>query len=130
MEVTTLWHDARISNPRNGDLVLAAVAGRSRTETGEASTSEQDFWLVLPTHFRQLHPSGDTDVMLHDRYIDADRVVRRPIGADGDEDEVVTHWAEMPTLPGVGALEMTGAAVSAALAAARERGPVDSASRV
>ena len=121
MDVTTTWHDARDSNPRDGDLVLAAVAGRYRTESGERRSSEQDFWFVLPMHFRHLHPVGDTDRVLHDRYLDADRVVRRPFGANGDEDEVVTHWAEMPTLPGIGALELTGAAVSDALAAAQKR---------
>ena len=119
--VHTTWHDARNSNPNDGDLVLAAVAGRYRTEPGEAPSPEQDFWLVLPMHFRHLHPVEDTDLVLHDRYLDADRVVRRPLGAEGDEDEVVTHWANLPTLPGIGALELTGAAVSAALSAAQER---------
>lgn len=119
--MTTTWHDARNSHPRDGDLVLAAVAGRHRTEPGEAPSSEQDFWFVLPMHFRHLHPVEGTDRVLHDRYLDADRVVRRPFGADGDEDEVITHWAEMPTLPGIGALELTGAVVSDALTAAQKR---------
>ena len=123
MEVTTTWHDARDSTPTDGDLVLAAVAGRYRTEPGEAPSSEQDFWFVLPMHFRHLHPVEDTDQVLHDRYLDADRVVRKTFGAEGEEDEVVTHWAQMPTLPGIGVLELTGAAVSDALAAAQERGP-------
>lgn len=81
---------------------------------------------MFPMHFRHLHPVEDTDRVLLDRYLDADRVVRRVLGAEGDEDEVVTHWAEMPTLPGIGALELTGAAVAAALAAAQERGPAGS----
>lgn len=122
VEVTTTWHDARDSIPRDGDLVLAAVAGRYRTDPGEAPSSEQDFWFVLPMHFRHLHPVEDTDHVLHDRYLDADRVVRKAFGAEGEEDEVVTHWAEMPTLPGIDALGLIGAAVSDALAAAQERG--------
>ena len=77
---------------------------------------------MLPMHFRHLHPVGDSDLVLYDRYLDADRVVRRPFGADGDEDEVVTHWAEMPTSPGVGTLELSGAAVSDAIATAQGRG--------
>jgi hypothetical protein len=119
------WHDARDADPMDGDLVIADVAGRYRPEPGETPSSEQDFWLVLPMHFRHLHPVKDTDQVLHNRYVDADAVVRRPFGADGNEDEVVTHWAGMPTLPGVGALELTGASVSDALAAAQERaGPL------
>lgn len=121
MAVTMTWHDARESNPLDGDLVIAAVAGRYRSEPGETPSSEQDFWFVLPMHFRQLHPVEDTGHVLHDRYLDADRVVRRPFGADGDEDEVVTHWAQLPALPGIGALELTGAAVSGALAAVQRR---------
>ena len=119
IDVMTTWHDARDSNPRDGDLVLAAVTGRYRPDLGETPSSEQDFWLVLPMHFRHLHPVEDTDRVLHDRYLDADRVVRRPHGAEGDEDEVVTHWAEMPTLPGIAAHELSGAAVAGALATAQ-----------
>jgi hypothetical protein len=60
--------------------------------------------------------------VLVDRYLDADRVVRRTIGADGDETEVVTHWAAMPGLPGLGVLELTGASGAAELAAAQQQG--------
>jgi hypothetical protein len=60
----------------------------------------------------------NSDQVLVDRYLDADRVIRRRIGPDGDETEVVTHWAAMPGPPGVGVLELTGASVAAALAAA------------
>ena len=118
MEVTTTWHDARRTTPRDGDLVLAAVTGRYRPEPGERPSPEQDFWFVFPMHFRRVHPVEGTDRVVRDRYLDADRVVRRAAGTEGDEDELVTHWAALPTLPGIGALELTGAAVAPALAAA------------
>ncbi len=36
---------------------------------------------------------------------------------DDEEDEVVTHGAELPTLPGIAARELNGASVATALAA-------------
>ncbi|SDD46475.1 AQJ64_40280 family protein [Auraticoccus monumenti] len=117
--VTTVWVDARREHPRDGDLVLAAITGRYPARQGEAPSSEQDFWLVLPMHFRQVHPVEDSEEVLHEVYRDADGVVRRPLGAGSAEE--VTHWAALPSLPGIDASELLGASVGPALTAATAR---------
>lgn len=61
MNTTVTWINARHRHPRDGDLVVAAISGRYPAEIGEASSSERDFWLVLPTHFRHMHVVEGTD---------------------------------------------------------------------
>lgn len=99
--ITCSWIDARRERPRDGELVLAAVTGRYPASPDEAPSSEQDFWLVLPMHFRQVHPIEGT----------------MPFGS-GSGDEEVTHWSALLALPGTLVDELTGASVALALVVA------------
>lgn len=115
MDVTTTWVDARLDNPRDGDLVLAAVTGRYPTD-GKDPPSQQDFWLVLPMHFRHRHDVEGTDDIVWDCYRDADGVIRKAHGSGTDEQ--VTHWAVLPSLPCLPDNELVGEGVQSAVAAA------------
>ncbi|GAA4209720.1 AQJ64_40280 family protein [Actinocatenispora rupis] len=106
--VDVRWIDARRRLPADGDCVLAAVTGRY--------PDGEEFWLVLPMHFRRVHPVEETGAVVENRFVDADRVVRAPLG--GTTDEQVTHWAELPVLPGTDRREILGPGVPAALATA------------
>jgi hypothetical protein len=75
--------------------VAAATAGRYRPEPGEATG--QAFWLVLPMYFTDRHITED-GTGYHDCFVDYDGVIRFPYG--GPSAETVTHWAELPRLPG------------------------------
>ncbi|NEY32603.1 amine oxidase [Streptomyces sp. PRKS01-65] len=83
------WFDAREVLPRDGAPVAAAITGRYRS--GEA------FWMVMPMYFTTRH-FGQDGTEHRDCFVDSDRIVRLPHGLAGDE--TVTHWAELPTLPG------------------------------
>ncbi|TKV57050.1 amine oxidase [Nakamurella flava] len=111
------WVDARRRQPRDGQLVLAAITGRYPPEPGRSPSPDDDFWLVLPMHFCAVHVIEPGDPVLHDCYLDADRVVRFPAGS-GHGGEEVTHWATLPGLPGRTESQIVGAAVGPALAAA------------
>lgn len=114
-DITLSWIDARRENPRDGDLVLAAITGHYPTASDEVPSSEQDFWVVLPMHFRHVHPVEATSRIIFDCYIDADRAIRRPYGSGWTEE--VTHWAGLPALPGTVVSELIGASVAPMLTA-------------
>lgn len=108
-EVT--WVDARERLPRSGTPVAAAITGHyppddvtdsdsaPDSDTAPASDTEsgEEFWLVMPMYFTTLHRSEDGTEHT-DCFVDSDRIVRLPYGLASDD--TVTHWAELPTLPG------------------------------
>jgi hypothetical protein len=57
----------------------------------------EEFWLVRPMYFTSLH-FGEDGTEHRDCFVDSDGVVRLPYGLASPE--TVTHWAELPTLPG------------------------------
>ena len=96
-EVT--WVDARAGLPWSGAPVAAAITGRYPSHGGTESdtASGEEFWLVRPMCFMARHWTED-GVEHRDCFVDSDGVVRLPYGLAGAE--TVTHWAELPTLPG------------------------------
>ena len=98
MDVVVEWVDARERLPRvrDGWPVVAAVSGRYPPDDQEESG--EDFWVVLPMHFYNRHLADD-GTEYRNCFIDSDRVVRTPYGSPGDDS--VTHWAELPALPGM-----------------------------
>jgi hypothetical protein len=96
MDTVVEWVDARERRPRSGYPVAAAVSGRYPAEPGEASG--QDYWLVLAMYFTNRHIAED-GTEYRDCFVDSDRVIRLPYGRPGDQP--VTHWAYLPTLPGM-----------------------------
>ena len=97
MDFHGTWHDARETLPGDGQPVAAAVTGRYPDGAGPGVG--EHFWLVMPMHFRRVHLLEDSGETLDDCFVDSDLVVRRPLGVAGAA-EVVTHWAELPPLPG------------------------------
>ncbi|MFJ9721034.1 AQJ64_40280 family protein [Streptomyces sp. NPDC101213] len=93
------WVDARDRLPRSGTPVAAAITGRYPADdaTGSDTASGEEFWLVRPMYFTTLHGSED-GTEHRDCFVDSDGVVRLPYGSTSAE--TVTHWAELPTLPG------------------------------
>lgn len=110
LSTVVTWVDARERLPHSGAPVAAAVTGRYPAEPGSASGDE--FWLVLPMYFTALH-WGKDGTEHHDCFVDSDGIVRLPYGPAGDES--VTHWAELPTLPGAATRIVLGEGVPAAL---------------
>jgi hypothetical protein len=122
VETTIEWVDARERLPYDGAGIVAAVTGRYPTDPRDDdpdddpdSLSGQDFWLVLPMYFRRIHPVEDTGEIIENCFFDSDGVVRLPVG--GTTDEVVTHWTEMPNLPGADTNRIIGDGVRPALRA-------------
>jgi hypothetical protein len=76
--------------------VAAEISGGYRAEPGEASG--QDFWLVLPMYFTNRHITED-GTEYRDCFVDFDGIIRLPYGRPSAES--VTHWAYLPTLPGM-----------------------------
>ncbi|MFI6317517.1 AQJ64_40280 family protein [Nonomuraea sp. NPDC050556] len=72
--------------------MAAAITGRYPAEGGPG----EEFWLVRPMVFMDLHRSED-GTEHRDCFVDSDGVVRLPYGLAGEE--TVTHWARLPTLP-------------------------------
>ncbi len=106
LDTVVTWVDARDRLPRSGMPVAAAITGRYPADgdaEGDAALGEE-FWLVRPMYFTSLHFGAD-GTEHRDCFVDSDGVVRLPYGLDSAE--TVTHWAELPTLPG----EMTTRAV-------------------
>jgi hypothetical protein len=109
MRVTIDWVPVAERLPHDGAGIVAAVTG---VHPGE---DREPFWIVLPMYFRHVHPVEETGEIIMDCFYDADGIVRLPYG--GPTAEVVTHWAEMPVLPGTAVRHMTGDDVGAALRA-------------
>jgi hypothetical protein len=86
--------------------VAAAISGRYPPDDPAApgyppddpQESGQDFWLVRPMYFTTRHVAED-GTEYRDCFVDSDGVVRLPYGRPCDEP--VTHWAALPTLPGM-----------------------------
>ena len=112
MDAVVEWVDARARLPRDRDgwPVAAAISGRYPPEPGEASG--EDFWLVRPMYFTSRHVAED-GTEYRDCFVDSDGVVRLPYGRPSDES--VTHWAYLPTLPGMTVHAVLGAEAQTAL---------------
>ncbi|WP_033224592.1 MULTISPECIES: AQJ64_40280 family protein [unclassified Streptomyces] len=100
MDATVEWVDARWRYPDDGAPVAAAVTGTyPPREDGDGPDHPEDYWIVLPMHFERRHFAGD-GTEHHDCFVDSDGVIRFPYGGPPCE-EPVTHWAALPTLPGL-----------------------------
>ncbi|MFJ9627539.1 AQJ64_40280 family protein [Streptomyces sp. NPDC101175] len=114
LETLVTWVDARDRLPRSGVPVAAAITGRYPADGGSqadgaggadgagrdvegGSAGGEEFWLVRPMYFAALHFGAD-GTEYRDCFVDSDGVVRLPYGLGSAE--TVTHWAELPTLPG------------------------------
>lgn len=115
---TITWVDARNRHPRDGEAVLGATTGRYPVDGDGVPSPDEDFWLVLPMHFRRVHPVDGVGGIIRDCYRDSDGVIRMPLGVGAEDDEVVTHWASMPALPGAATSMIVGASVAVVVAAA------------
>jgi hypothetical protein len=118
MEMPIEWVPAGERLPDDGAGILAAVTGRYPVDPDDDdpdSLSGQDFWLVLPMYFRRRHPVEETGEVVENCFFDSDAVVRLPVG--GSTEEVVTHWAAMPNLPGTNTWRLIGDGVGPALRA-------------
>lgn len=105
LDTVVTWVDARERLPRTGFPVAAAITGRypadgvsgSDDASGPGTELGEEFWLVRPMYFTDRHRSAD-GTEHRDCFVDSDGVVRLPHGRAGSE--TVTHWAELPALPG------------------------------
>jgi hypothetical protein len=108
MDAVVEWVDARERLPvdRDGWPVAAAISGSYPPDDPAApgyppddpQDTEQEFWLVRSMYFTSRHVADD-GTEYRDCFVDSDGVVRLPYGRPGDEP--VTHWAALPTLPGL-----------------------------
>ncbi|KAA6224000.1 amine oxidase [Streptomyces albofaciens JCM 4342] len=118
MRAAVEWVDARERLPRDGMPVAAAITGRyppdSDAESGSAAAAGEEFWLVMPMYFTTRH-IGEDGAEHRDCFVDSDRVVRLPYGRGRPCAEPVTHWAELPALPGMTVHHVLGDGVEAAL---------------
>jgi hypothetical protein len=123
MKTTVEWIRADERLPYDGAGIVAAVTGRYPGEPDDDpdSLSGQEFWLVLPMYFRRRHPVDETGEVIENCFYDSDGVIRFPVGRPTDGEEVVTHWTEMPTLPGTNARRIIGDDVRPALRAVSDR---------
>ncbi|MDN3056489.1 AQJ64_40280 family protein [Streptomyces hygroscopicus] len=114
MDAVVTWVDVRERLPRDGLPVAAATTGRYPSGGGEDpdAASGEDFWLVLPMYFTTLHIAED-GTEHRECFIDSDQVVRLPYGRPCAEP--VTHWAYLPTLPGMSVHQMLGEGARTAL---------------
>jgi hypothetical protein len=124
MKTTVEWIRADERLPMDGAGIVAAVTGRYPGEPDDDpdSLSGREFWLALPMYFRRVHPVEETGEIIENCFYDSDGVVRLPAGRQADDDvEIVTHWAEMPDLPGTNTQRILGDDVHLALRAASDR---------
>lgn len=114
LDTMVVWVDARDSLPRSGIPVAAAITGRYPPESGTrpGTTLGEEFWLVRPMVFMSQHWSED-GAEHRDCFVDSDGIVRLPHGRASAE--TVTHWAELPTLPGRSTHMVFGEGVQSAL---------------
>ncbi|MGW4236447.1 AQJ64_40280 family protein [Streptomyces sp. NPDC004749] len=113
--VAVEWVPALDRLPKDSDCVLGAITGRypDGHEEDPGSRTGEQFWLVLPMYFHSRHVDEETGALFHDCFVDSDRVVRLPYG--GATPEQITHWAELPVLPGTTERQILGDDVSSAL---------------
>ncbi|MFJ8934348.1 AQJ64_40280 family protein [Streptomyces sp. NPDC102365] len=118
MNTTIEWIRADERLPYDGAGIIAAVTGRypGEVEDDPDSPFGKEFWLVLPMYFRSLHPLEESEEVIENCFYDSDGVVRFPINGPSSE-EVVTHWAEMPNLPGTDVERILGGGVGPAIRA-------------
>ncbi|MEV0373233.1 AQJ64_40280 family protein [Streptomyces sp. NPDC050636] len=123
LNTVVTWVDAREKLPRSGTPVAAAITGRYPVDGATESDMAlgEEFWLVRPMVFTTLHWSED-GAEHRDCFVDSDGVVRLPYGLASDE--TVTHWAELPTLPGGMTHAVLGEDVQSALHNAWGAGPI------
>jgi hypothetical protein len=122
MDAVVEWVDARERLPRDRDgwPVAAAITGFYPPDDPEApgypfddpQDTELEFWLVRPMYFTS-HHIADDGTEYDDCFVDSDGVVRLPYGRPCDEP--VTHWAALPTLPGMTVHGVLGAEARTAL---------------
>ncbi|HEX4791207.1 MAG TPA: AQJ64_40280 family protein [Actinospica sp.] len=115
MDAVVKWVDARERLPRDGMPVAAAATGRYpayRYAEPDDTYSGQKFWVVLPVRFAAHHVGAD-GTEYDDCFIDSDGIVRVPYGRPCSEP--ITHWAYLPTLPGLAVHALVGEDVSAAV---------------
>jgi hypothetical protein len=119
MRTEVEWVDVRERLPQEGVPVAAAIAGRFAP--GDADECDpgagQEFWLVRPMYFTTLH-FGEDGREYRDCFVDSDGIVRPPYGRDRDDpqgpddpqycDDPISHWAELPTLPGTNVHYLVG----------------------
>ncbi|WP_427922137.1 AQJ64_40280 family protein [Streptomyces sp. cg40] len=96
------WVDARDALPSSGTPVAAAITGQYPADSADGDAEGgvalgEEFWLVRPMYFASLHFGAD-GAEHRDCFVDSDGVVRLVYGLGSAE--TVTHWAELPTLPG------------------------------
>lgn len=117
MKMTIEWVSVHERLPHDGASVAAAVTGRYPVDECDdcGPLSGLEFWLVLPMHFRCCHPVEETGEVIENCFVDADEVVRGPVG--DTTDEVVTHWCFLPNLPGTNVPQIIGDGVQPALRA-------------
>jgi hypothetical protein len=121
METTVEWIHVSDRLPYDGAGVVAAVTGHYPDDPDDDdpdSLSGKEFWLVLPMYFRSNHPVEETGEVIKNCFYDSDGVVRLPLGRPTDE--AVTHWTEMPTLPGTNEHRLLGDDVHPAIRAASD----------
>lgn len=113
-DAVVTWVDARERLPWSGAPVAAAITGRYPPECIDgADPLGEEFWLVRPMVFLADYWSEEDGVEHGDCFVDSDGVVRLPYGLDSEE--TVTHWAELPTLPGLTVQGVFGEDVQPAL---------------
>ncbi|RDD87028.1 DUF551 domain-containing protein [Streptomyces parvulus] len=117
MNTTVTWVDVRDRLPRVGHPVAAAITGRYPAEAGTGRREE--FWLVRTMYFTDRH-HGEDGAVHRDCFVDSDGEVRFPYAPDSDGS--VTHWAELPTLPGAATRLLLGEDVAPALRRAWDLG--------
>ncbi|WP_016909021.1 AQJ64_40280 family protein [Streptomyces xiaopingdaonensis] len=112
-DAAVTWVDARDALPWSGAPVAAAITGWYPADTlTDPDAVEEEFWLVRPMVFTAQHRSGD-GTEHRDCFVDSDGIVRLPYGLGSEE--TVTHWAELPSLPGLTTHLVLGEDVQAAL---------------
>ncbi len=98
LKTTVTWVDVRERLPRVGFPVAVAITGRYPGESSDSGAAlGEEFWLVRTMYFTDRHQAED-GVTYRDCFVDSDGVVRFPY--DPDSADSVTHWAELPALPG------------------------------
>ncbi|MGW0059572.1 AQJ64_40280 family protein [Streptosporangium sandarakinum] len=123
MRAEVEWVDSRERLPRDGIPVAAAITGRFPSDDADERdpNAGQEFWLVRPMYFTTRHFAEDGREY-HDCFVDSDGVVRLPYGRSGDnpqdDDDPITHWAYLPTLPGTTVHYLTGEEAKTARASA------------